>query len=164
MCEFQHGTIECRGDGFCWDADADGYDPADHSMPCPACNTKGWLEQRKEEAETCISFSGIYSGTGVDIWESAVKVARRENPEGVDALLLEIGVVNALFEDGNGETQTKTYSYPGPGMAVLADSLLNQMPSAVPFIFDVGPSYNECVIAPSGSGMSFFSNVVQESK
>jgi len=111
MCDFQHGTIECRGDGYCWDADSDGFDPGDHSMPCPACNTKGWLEQRKEEAETCSSFCGFDSGTGVDIWESAVKVARRENPEGLEVLLHEIGVVNALYEDGKGEIQTKQFVY-----------------------------------------------------
>lgn len=111
MCNFQHGTIECRGDGYCWDADCDGYDPDDHSMPCPACNTKGWLEQRKEEAETCSVFSGFDSGTGVDIWESGVKVARRENPAVVDVLLKEIGIVKALFEDGSGEIQVRTFEY-----------------------------------------------------
>lgn len=154
MCNFQHGTIECRGDGYCWDADCDGFDPNDHSLPCPACNTKGWLEQQKEEAETCISFSGIDSGTGVDIWESAVRVAQRENPEGFEAVLREIGEVNALYEDEQGETQTKRFVYPGQGMSVLAESLLSQTPGAVPMIFDVGPSYNECIVARSGSGMS----------
>lgn len=153
MCGFQHGTIECRGDGYCWDADSDGYDPADHSSPCPACNTKGWLEQRKEEAETCISFSGVDSGTGVDIWESAVEVARRENPEGTDAALREIGIVRALFEGANGETQTKTFEYAGLGMATI-DSLIGQPAGAVPAIFDVGPSFNECVLAVAGTGMS----------
>lgn len=120
MCDFQHGTIECRGDGYCWDADSDGYDPEDHSMPCPACNTKGWLEQRKEEAETCSSFSGFDSGTGVDIWESAVRVAQRENPDGVEALLREICVVNALYEDGQGEIQTKQFVYSGTDVAAPA--------------------------------------------
>lgn len=155
MCNFQHGTIECRGDGYCWDADADGFDPADHSMPCPACNTKGWLEQRKDEAESCISFSGIDSGSGVDIWESAVAVARRENPEGTDALLHEIGVVNALYEDDKGETHTKTFSYPGMGMSAMTEMLRFQTPGAKPFVIDVGPSDNLCVVAPAGSGMSF---------
>lgn len=124
MCDFQHGTIECRGDGYCWDADSDGYDPNDHSMPCPACNTKGWLEQRKEEAETCSSFSGFDSGTGVDIWESAVRVAQRENPDGVEALLREIGVVNALYEDGQGEIQTKQFVYPATAAAGVPASLV----------------------------------------
>lgn len=123
MCDFQRGTIECRGDGYCWDADSDGYDPDDHSMPCPACNTKGFLEQRKEEAETCSSFSGFDSGTGVDIWESAVRVAERESPEGVETLLREIGVVNALYEDGQGKIQTKQFVYPAPVAAVVPASL-----------------------------------------
>lgn len=112
MCDFQHGTIECRGDGYCRDADYDGYDPQDHSLPCPACNTKGWLEQQKAEAESCFSYSGIDSGTGVDIWESAVRVAYRENPEGTDAVLREIGAVDALYEDGQGFAQTKRFEYP----------------------------------------------------
>lgn len=43
---------------------------------------------------------------------------------------------------------------PAQGMSVLGNSLLNQTPGAVPMIFDVGPIYNECVIAPSGTGMS----------
>lgn len=164
MCEFQRGTIECRGDGYCWDADADGFDPADLSMPCPACNTKGWLEQRKEEAESCISFSGIDSGSGVDIWESAVAVARRENPEGTDAALLEIGVVNALFEDGKGDPQIKTFSYPDRGMSVMTDLLLSQTPAEKPCVFDVGQSFNHCVFAPPGSGMSLFPGSPQETK
>ena len=156
MCEFQHGTIECRGDGYCWDADADGFDPDDHSMPCPVCNTKGWLEQRKEEAETCISYSGIDSGTGVTIWESAVAVARRLNPAGVDALLHDIGVVKALFKDDKGETQTQIFSYPGQGMSVLANTLISKTYCAKPFIFDIGPSYNHCVVGTVGGGMSIF--------
>ena len=110
-CGFQHGTIECRGDGYCWDADCDGFDPDDLSMPCPQCNTKGWLEQQKEQAESVSYFSGFDSGTGVDIWESAVKVARRENPDQVDRLLVEIGIVNALYEDASGEMQTRTFNY-----------------------------------------------------
>lgn len=74
----------------------------------------------KEEAETCSSFSGFDSGTGVDIWESAVRVAQRENPDGVEALLREIGVVNALYEDGQGEIQTKQFVYSGTDVAAPA--------------------------------------------
>lgn len=152
MCNFQHGTIECRGDGYCWDADSDGYDPADHSMPCPNCNTKGWLEQRKEEAETCISFSGFDSGTGVDIWESAVRVAQRENPEGVEVLLREIGEVNALYEDEHGETQTKRFVYPGQGMSVLADSLINQTPGTAELCGSPKRSVGESERTPGYAG------------
>lgn len=83
-----------------------------------------------------------------------MRVAQRENPEGVEALLREIGEVNALFEGEQGQTQTKRFVYPGQGMSVLADSLLSQTSGAVPMIFDVGPSYNECIIAPAGTGMS----------
>lgn len=111
MCEFQYGTTECRGDGFCWDADNDGFDPADHSLPCPQCNTKGWLEQQKEEAETISSYQGFDSGTGVTIWENAVAVARRENPDDTDKLLAEIGVVNALYETDGSEALVQVFSY-----------------------------------------------------
>ena len=112
MCNFQFGTVECRGDGYCWDADADGYDPQDHSHPCPQCNTKEWLLQQKEEAETCSYFSDMSSqGSGVDIWESAVMVARRENQDGTEKLLAEIGAVRALFELDNGVVQTKVFLY-----------------------------------------------------
>lgn len=50
----------------------------------------------------------------------------------------------------------------GQGMSVLADSLLTQTLGANPFVFDVGPSFNQCVIAPSGTGMAGqFDNLVK---
>jgi hypothetical protein len=76
MCEFQNGTNECRGDGYVWDADCDGFDPADKSWACPNCNTKQYLLDAKEEAESTSSYSGMSgSGSGVTIWEGSVKVA-----------------------------------------------------------------------------------------
>jgi len=39
------------------------------------------------------------------------------------------------------------------GMAGLAD-MLAQQPGGKPFVFDNGPSYNQFVVGPSGSGMS----------
>lgn len=111
MCDFQHGTIECRGDGYCWDADFDGFDPDDHSMPCPRCNTAGWLNQMKEEAEGTISFQGLDSGTGVDIWENAVAVAMRENPDEAKRALVAIGQVAALFADEAGTVMTRDFVY-----------------------------------------------------
>ena len=97
MCQFQHGTIQCRGDGYLVDADHDSYDPNDFSDPCPQCNTQTWLENQKLEAESTIEFEGYDRGTGVDIWLNAVEVARRENPDHVDAPLKNIGKVGALF-------------------------------------------------------------------
>jgi hypothetical protein len=122
MCHFQHGTIECRGDGFCWDADCDGYDPSDHSMPCPVCNTLAWLMQQKEEAETTSFFQGIDSGTGVTIWENAVDVARRENPEHADRLLNEIGHVKALYEDDDDKVLVREFIYPSPSVSAAASA------------------------------------------
>ncbi len=100
MCDMQHGTLECRGDGFLWDADYDGYDPDDHSYPCPQCNTKTFLSYAKEEAESTSNFSDMYtSGTGVTIWERAVKAAKYWNEDGYQAILIEIGKVVALEND-----------------------------------------------------------------
>lgn len=127
MCEFQWGTIECRGDGYCWDADCAGYDPDDHSLPCPKCNTLGWLTAQKEEAESTVSYQGYDSGTGVSIWESAVRVAMRENPEGTPALLAEIGTVKALYEmDDNREIWIKTFTYDASGMAQISDLFIQE--------------------------------------
>ncbi len=80
-------------------------------MPCPACNTKEWLFQQKEEAESCSSYSGYTCGTGVTIWENAVEVAERENPEKFSQFLKEIQKVSALYEDDQGNVLTKEFNY-----------------------------------------------------
>lgn len=101
MCNYWHGgTIECRGDGYMWDADADGYDPEDHSMPCPACNTAGWLAAAKEHGES-VSYSQDMSGstTGVEAWLSAVESAMAANPHLTPKLLRRIGVVRPVEDD-----------------------------------------------------------------
>ena len=118
MCDFQWGTIECRGDGYCWDADYDGYDPEDLSLPCPQCNTAGYLEQQKEEAESCISYQGYDVGTGVTIWENAVAVALRENLEAARVALAGIGQVGALSEDELQQTQVTWFRYDAQGEPV----------------------------------------------
>jgi len=112
MCDFQQGTIECRGDGYCWDADEDGYDPEDHSIPCPRCNTAGWLEKKKEEAETTSFYQSGTTGSGVDIWENAVAVAMRENPGAARQALAEIGCVAPLCEDKDGNVLSREFCYP----------------------------------------------------
>lgn len=100
MCEFQSGTHECRGDGYIWDADHDGYDPNDKSWPCPNCNTIEYLKAAKEEAESSSYYFGIDGhGTGVTIWENAVKVAKYWNEDATEKALIEIGVVEALYDD-----------------------------------------------------------------
>ena len=94
-------TYECRGDGYLWDADDDGYDPDDTSSPCPRCNTKAYLETVKEEAEAVISGScnGVHY-TGRSLWERAVETARSANAQGADAALRAIENVQALEPDG----------------------------------------------------------------
>ncbi len=109
MCEYQNGTFECRGDGYVWDADSDGYDPDDHSWPCPCCNTGEYLEAAKEEAETTSYYRSMMSqGCGADIWRGAVARATEWNPSGVAQLLNEIGKVVALLPDDDGEDNPST--------------------------------------------------------
>ena len=104
MCEFQNGTYECRGDGYIWDADHEGYDPEDLSWACPNCNTEQYLLNAKDEAESTSSFSsGHSSGTGVTIWESAVAVAKKWNEDAANIALKSVSKVTALFDDKNCE-------------------------------------------------------------
>ena len=96
-CGYQHGTWECRGDGYLWDADSDGYDPEDYSYPCPGCNMLEFLKSRKEDAEsTCDGSSLYWSYTGVSLWEDGLAHAREIDAEAAEAALLEIGFVDAL--------------------------------------------------------------------
>lgn len=101
MCNYWHGgTIECRGDGYMWDADADGYDPGDLSMPCPACNTAAWLAEAKEHGESVSYSSGMGgSSTGVEAWLGAVRTALAANPQLAPKLLRRIGVVRPIEDD-----------------------------------------------------------------
>jgi hypothetical protein len=101
MCNYWHGgTIECRGDGFMWDADCDGYDPDDKSFPCPACNTGEYLREAKEFGES-VSFSSGMGGSmsGVAAWHGAVRIALEANPCLAPKLLRRIGVVRPLEDD-----------------------------------------------------------------
>ena len=113
-CGYQSGTMECRGDGYLWDADHDGFDKYDISYPCPDCRTKEYLENAKEQAESTSSFFNMSSsGTGVDIWQGAVKHALEQNGGAAEQALKEIGKVEAIFDDPNNpdETLTKTFNY-----------------------------------------------------
>lgn len=101
MCNYWHGgTIECRGDGYMWDADADGFDPSDLSMPCPACNTAIWLAEAKEHGESVSYNSGMGgSSTGVEAWLGAVRTALAANPHLTPKLLRRIGIVRPIEDD-----------------------------------------------------------------
>jgi hypothetical protein len=113
-CKYQHGTIECRGDGYLWDADSDGYDPEDFSWPCPECNTAQFLQERKEHAE-CVSEgeSMTWRYTGESLWLDAVNHAREINPEAAEMALADIGFVDALRPSRTPEGfETVRYVYP----------------------------------------------------
>lgn len=122
MCGYQIGTVECRGDGYLWDADSDGFEPNERDNPCPCCNTAEYLRSRKEEAETTSYFSNNFdSGTGIDIWTSAVKIARHWNAKAAKSALAQIGRVDAIADDASKPdgclVRTFTYGPRGPGAA-----------------------------------------------
>ncbi|WP_455233424.1 hypothetical protein [Geopseudomonas aromaticivorans] len=99
-CEYQRGSMLCRGDGFLWDADADGYDPEEQDYPCPACNTAEYLLRAKEEAESTSEWMDMGDrGTGEDIWLGALRWATEVNPAATAEALAEIRVVEALVPD-----------------------------------------------------------------
>ncbi len=115
----------CCIDGYLWDLDScdepggplfDGGD-----MPCPKCNTLGYLEQAKEEAESCVSGSVSVSGgsvayTGESIWLAAVRKAESLNPDGAAEALQKLGVVETLVPDGGTDGCTvHRYIYGGEG-------------------------------------------------
>jgi hypothetical protein len=82
-------------DGYLHDADGDGYIPSDKSEPCPRCNTRQFLEGRKDEADGTVSQSwgtggGMVTITGEEIWERSKRWARQENPEQAEALIAEL--------------------------------------------------------------------------
>lgn len=121
-CDYWHpgSTLECRGDGFLWDADCDGYDPDDESSPCPQCNTLAYLLSAKEEAESVSeSSSNRHYCTGVTLWEGAVEVARRANAEAAVLALRSIGKVLALYPDNTSDERfgTQEFLY-GPDFSV----------------------------------------------
>ncbi|HBN9634971.1 hypothetical protein [Pseudomonas aeruginosa] len=100
MCDYQRGTWECRGDGYLWDADSDGWDPDDTSDHCPACNTELYLTAAKEEAESCSFFvNGMDSGTGEDIWRRKLACAIDANRDEAERVQLALGPVHALVAD-----------------------------------------------------------------
>ncbi|HDR9131992.1 TPA: hypothetical protein QDA91_003117 [Burkholderia vietnamiensis] len=117
MCDFRRGAIECRGNGYLWDADRDGYDPANHSLPCPQCNTEEYLLDAKEDAEnTVFSVSAVpgcrVERTGESKWLEAVRLAESVAPDAASAALAKIAVVEAL-RPGSGPDgeQVVRYAY-----------------------------------------------------
>jgi hypothetical protein len=116
-CRYQHGTWECRGDGYLWDADSDGYGPHDVSHACPGCNTRQFLLDKKKSAESISDGENIFwSFTGETLWLGAIDHAVAANPEATDAALAEIGFVDALRPARNTNGfETVRYVYPPAG-------------------------------------------------
>lgn len=115
-CNYWHKgtTLECRGDGYLWDADDDGYDPDDQSSPCPECNTHQYLLSAKEEAEGVLESSSHRDYfTGTSLWESAVKVARAANELAAQEALRLIAEVHTSHPDATGEdgVGTQVFKY-----------------------------------------------------
>lgn len=107
-CSYQSGAIECRGDGYLWDADSDGYDPEDFSHPCPACNTREYLANAKEYAESTPEASfqaGPYYDhwTGAEWWDRCLAEAERVNPGEARKAEAELCPVHALVPADNAD-------------------------------------------------------------
>ena len=103
-CTYQRFTFECRGDGFLWDADHDGWDPTEQDHPCPRCNVPEFLARAKEEAQSTVDWqSGGEYQTGEDIWLNHLAYALKQNPDAVPAALAELGPVDALVPDDSTE-------------------------------------------------------------
>jgi hypothetical protein len=106
-CGYRAGTWECRGDGYLWDADTDGWIEGEMDHPCPECNTALYLEGAKDDAESTSYISNNYTMmcvpkgymTGADMWDQAVKEALHCNATAAEAALSAIGTVRALTED-----------------------------------------------------------------
>jgi hypothetical protein len=102
-----------------WDADNNGYDPEDTSMPCPQCNPLGFLQEAKEQGESCGYYSGYGGygghGTGDTIWTSHVKAALRFNREAAIEALLAIHEVKTIATNPHEDTDVITvYTYNTP--------------------------------------------------
>ena len=84
-------------DGYLYDADKDGYDPHDKSHSCPQCNTKEFLEDVFEKAESISEFrcgaGGIYiCGNSHTIWENGCALARKFNPTAAEEIITGLGI------------------------------------------------------------------------
>src|SRR5690606_8718224 len=79
-------------DGYLHDADDDGYFPDDTEHPCPRCNTREFLERKKELCDGTefwsVSAAGYHDeATGDELWERAKAWARKENPANADDII-----------------------------------------------------------------------------
>lgn len=129
-CTYQRFTFECRGDGFLWDADHDGWDPTEQDHPCPRCNVPEFLARAKEEAQSTVDWqSGGECQTGEDIWLNHLAYALKQNPDAVPAALAELGPVDALVPDATAEDGCAVRRHNDPAPVV---DLLGDVPAAEP--------------------------------
>lgn len=129
-CTYQRFTWECRGDGFLWDADHDGWDPAEQDRPCPRCNVLEFLTRAKEEAQNTVDWqSGGQYQTGEGIWLNSLAYALEQNPGAVPAALAALGPVDALVPDDSTEdgSAVRQHNVDAPAVDLLGD-----VPAAVP--------------------------------
>lgn len=81
--------------GYLHDADGDGYIPSDTTHPCPRCNTREYLEVRKEhcdgtELQGWGTGAGMTYRTGAEMWETSKAWARQENPTDAETIITEL--------------------------------------------------------------------------
>lgn len=85
-------------DGYLHDADGDGYIASDTTNPCPRCNTREFLETRKEHCDGTESQSWGAGGvmitrTGDEMWETSKAWAWQENPAEAEGIIRDIEMV-----------------------------------------------------------------------
>ena len=94
-------TFECIAE-YLHDRDYDYVDHNDVTYPCPNCNSEIYLLDAKERAESTSSYSyNGYGGTGVDIWEGALKTLEELEIDVSHILKNKIKKVEALYEVDN---------------------------------------------------------------
>jgi len=91
-CPYVNGFWKCRGDGYLWDADSDGWVESDTSYPCPQCNTEEYLRGHLDHARGWSSYQWIYT-SGAEHWQTASAVAIEANRDVAIRVLNEIGPV-----------------------------------------------------------------------
>ena len=77
-------------DGLLWDADSedDGYLTNGGELPCPRCNTEGYLRYALERAKNGGSGLSMFTPhVAMASWEAFIAHARRENPNEAEVFL-----------------------------------------------------------------------------
>lgn len=124
-CSIVNGSVHCVGHGYTTDV-LGVHTDHNQMMPCPACNTVLWLANAKNRCSLPIATPGSEQDTE-RLWLDALRVAYRENPEGVHAALEELGAVEVrVLVPGQAEPAVRRYNSPcGAREARLDDAAID---------------------------------------